>query len=111
MKMNSTVQCIGIKESAGEMEGKKFSSTKFHLVVDIADNTAGRSIGMESRPFTFGDATEFQKWAHQKSSWPAHGISVNCVFDVVAAADGKTKLTLLDIKPAQTVLSPQKQAA
>lgn len=102
MKMNSTVRCIGIKESAGVIEGKSFSSTKFHLVVDVAENSAGRSIGCESRPFTFGDATEFEKWANNKSTWPETGIFVNCVFDVVAAADGKTKLTLLDIKPAPT---------
>lgn len=106
MQMNSTVRCIGIKESQGEMEGKKFSSTKFHLVVDIADNTAGRSIGNESRPFTFGDASEFAKWAHLKVGWPETGLYVDCVFDVVAASDGKTKLTLLDLKP-----SAQKQKA
>lgn len=106
MQMNSTVRCIGIKESQGEMEGKKFSSTKFHLVVDIADNTAGRSIGNESRPFTFGDASEFAKWSHLKSGWPETGVYVDCVFDVVAASDGKTKLTLLDLK-----LAPQKQKA
>jgi hypothetical protein len=106
MKMNSTVMCIGIKESQGTMEGKAFSSTKFHLVVDIADNTAGRSLGKESRPFTFGDASEFKKWEHLKNSFPDAGILVACVFDVVAAADGKTKLTLLDIK-----LAPQAKAA
>jgi hypothetical protein len=106
MKMNSTVRCIGIKESAGEMEGKKFSSTKFHLIVDVAENSAGRSIGNESRPFTCGDATEFSKWENQKAAWPETGIYVDCVFDVVAAADGKTKLTLLEIKP-----SPRAKAA
>lgn len=113
MKMNSTVRCVGIKESAVEMEGKKYSSTKFHLIVDIAENSAGRSLGYESRPFPFGDATEFEKWAHLKNSWPENGIMVDCVFDVVAAAEGKTKLTLLDCKPARTAQnSPQvKQAA
>lgn len=99
MKMNSTARCIGIKESSGTFENKAFSSTKFHLIVDIADNTAGRSLGMESRPFVFGDATEFEKWAHLKNSFPETGLVCDCVFDVVAAADGKTKLTLLEIRP------------
>lgn len=99
MKMNSTVRCCGIKESAVTIEGKSFSSTKFHLVTDIADNSAGESCGFETRPFTFGDATEFQKWKSMKAGWPDVGIMVDCVFDVVAAADGKTKLVLLDIKP------------
>ena len=99
MKLNSVVRCLGIKQSAVEMEGKKYSSTKFHLVVDIADNSAGESMGMESRPFAFGDASEFDKWKHLKAGFPETGFLVSCVFDVVAASDGKTKLTLLDIKP------------
>lgn len=107
MKMNSTVRCQGIKESQGEMEGKRFSSTKFHLVVDVAENSAGRSIGSETRPFTFGDASEFSKWEHLGATWPETGIFVDCVFDIVAASDGKTKLTLLEIKPAAS----KKQAA
>lgn len=102
MKMNSTARCLGIKQSAVTMEGKSYSSTKFHLNVDVADNSAGEAIGFETRPFTFGDATEFQKWAHLKAGWPELGVMVDCTFDVVAAADGKTKLTLLDIKPARS---------
>lgn len=105
MKMNSTVRCCGIKQSAVTMEGKSYSSTKFHLIVDIADNTAGESCGFETRPFSFGDATEFKKWEHLKSGWPEVGVMVDCVFDVVAAAEGKTKLTLLEIKPTR-VASP-----
>jgi hypothetical protein len=101
MKMNSTVRCCGIKESDVEIEGKKFSSTKFHLIVDIADNNAGQSCGFETRPFTFGDSSEFKKWAHLKAGWPDMGVMVDAVFDVVAAAEGKTKLTLLDIRPAK----------
>ena len=102
MKMNSTVRCCGIKESDVTIEGKSFSSTKFHLIVDIADNTAGESCGFETRPFAFGDASEFKKWKHLKAGWPEVGIMVDCVFDVVAASDNKTKLTLLDIHPSKT---------
>lgn len=101
MKMKSTVRCCGIKESAVDIDGKKYSSTKFHLIVDIADNQAGESCGFETRPFTFGDASEFQKWKHLKNGWPDTGIMVDVTFDVVAAAEGKTKLTLLDILPAR----------
>lgn len=106
MKMNSTVRCCGIKESAVDIDGKKYSSTKFHLIVDIADNQAGQSCGFETRPFTFGDATEFAKWKHLKAGWPDVGIMVDCVFDVVAAAEGKTKLTLLSITPQRTAPTP-----
>jgi len=106
--MNSTVRCCGIKESDVSIEGKQFSSTKFHLIVDIADNTAGKSCGFETRPFTYGDASEFKKWEHLKAGWPDVGIMVDCVFDVVAAAENKTKLTLLEIRPARSAPVPAK---
>lgn len=100
MKMRSTVLCTGIKESKGDFEGKAFSSTTFHLIVDVAENSSGRSLGAVTRPFKFGDASEFEKWAHLEKSWPAIGIMVDCVFDVVAAADNGSKLILMEIKPA-----------
>jgi hypothetical protein len=100
MKMQSVILCTGIKESAGEMEGRKSSSTTFHLIVDVAENSWGRSLGSVSRPFKFGDATEFEKWAHLKNSWPSGGLPVFCEFDVVAGADNTTKLTLVSIRPA-----------
>jgi len=100
MQFKAKSRLLGIKQSAGEMEGKKFSSTKFHLLVDITDNTAGGAIGQETRPFTFGDATEYNKWSHLKDAFPEGGIAVDVVFDVASASDGKTKLTLADIKPA-----------
>lgn len=99
MKLNSQVICTGIKESKGEYEGRAFSSTTFHLVVDVAGNSAGRSIGSVSRPFKMGDADEFQKWQHLEKSWPAAGLLCDCVFDVVAGAGNDSKLTLLSIKP------------
>src|ERR1035437_3630099 len=104
MKMNSTALCTGIKESKGEFEGKAFSSTTFHMIVDVADNGAGRSIGAVTRPMKFGDASEFEKWAHLKNSWPVTGVPVACVFDVVAGADNATKLVLIDIKPANETI-------
>ena len=100
MKLNSQVICTGIKESKGEYEGRAFSSTTFHLIVDVADNSAGRSIGAVTRPFKMGDAEEFQKWQHLDKSWPAAGLLCDCVFDVVAGAGNDSKLTLLSIKPA-----------
>ncbi len=101
MKFQNTALCTGIKESKGEIEGKAFSSTTFHLIVDVAENSAGRSIGSVSRPFKFGDATEFDKWAHLSKSWPSGGLPVVCDFEVVAGADNSSKLMLLGIKPAQ----------
>ncbi|MDB5965397.1 MAG: hypothetical protein JWQ72_1897 [Polaromonas sp.] len=102
MKMKADAICTGIKESAGVFEETKkaFSSTTFHLIVDVAENTAGRSIGAVSRPFKMGDATEFEKWAKLKDRWPSGGLLCDCVFDMVAGPDNTSKLVLLEIKPA-----------
>lgn len=101
MKFQQNALCLGIKESKGEYEGRPFSSTTFHLSVDIADNTSGRSIGHVTRPFKFGDASEFEKWAKLAPSWPQGGLPVSCSFELVAAADNGSKLVLLGIQPAQ----------
>lgn len=102
MKMKSTIICTGIKESSGVFEETKkaFSSTTFHLIVDVAENGAGRSIGAVSRPFKFGDATEFEKWAKLKDKWPVTGLPCECEFDMVAGPENTTKLTLTAIAPA-----------
>ena len=100
MKFKQSALCTGIKESKGEIEGKSFSSTTFHLNVDLAENGAGRSIGVVSRPFKFGDASEFDKWSKLSASWPVGGLMCECDFEVVAAADNKSGLRLLGIRPA-----------
>jgi len=100
MKFQNTAICTGIKESKGDFEGKAFSSTTFHLIVDVAENGSGRSIGAVTRPFKFGDASEFDKWSHLAKSWPVGGLPCTCDFDVVAGADNKSNLVLLGIKPA-----------
>lgn len=107
MKFTNTAICTGIKESKGDFEGKAFSSTTFHLIVDVAENGAGRSIGAVTRPFKFGDASEFEKWANAGKSWPLGGLLCTCDFEVVAGAENSSKLVLLGIKPAP----PQKAAA
>lgn len=101
MLLKNTVICTGIKESAGEYEGRKFSSTTFHLIVDIKENGAGRSIGTVTRPFKFGDAAEFEKWAHLAKSWPAAGVPCDCTFELVAGAGNDSRLELKEIKPAK----------
>lgn len=106
MKMQSAVLCTGIKESSGTFEGKPFSSTTFHLNVDVAENTAGRSIGTVTRPFKLGDASEFEKWISFKGAWPASGLPCIATFDVVAGAENSSKLTLIALAPA-----PQGKAA
>lgn len=103
MKFKTLAICTGIKESKGQFEGKDFSSTTFHCVVDVAENSAGRSIGAVSRPFKCGDASEFDKWANMAKTWPSTGLAVECEFDMVAGADNATKLVLLSIKPAPAV--------
>jgi hypothetical protein len=105
MKFTAPAICTGIKESKGDYEGKAFSSTTFHLIVEVAENSAGRSIGSVSRPFKFGDASEFDKWTNFKNSWPASGLPCTCDFDVVAGADNSSKLTLLGIKPSTVASS------
>ena len=108
MKMQSQVVCHAIKESKGTFEGKPFSSTTFHLSVDMAENGSGRSIGSVTRPFKLGDASEFEKWAHLSQSWPATGLPCMGTFDVVAGADNSSKLTLLALVPES---QPQRKAA
>lgn len=109
MKMQSAVLCTAIKESSGTFEGKPFSSTTFHLHVDMAENSAGRAIGVVSRPFKLGDSSEFEKWAHLKSAWPATGLPCLATFEVVAGADNASKLMLLDLRPASQ--AQEKKAA
>lgn len=99
MKMQSQVVCHAIKESKGTFEGKPFSSTTFHLAVDMAENGSGRSIGSVTRPFKLGDASEFEKWASLANNWPVTGLPCLGTFDVVAGADNSSKLTLLALVP------------
>lgn len=105
MQMQSNVVVHAVKESAGEFEGRAFSSTTFHCEVDLKENSAGRSIGRVTRPFKLGDAKEFDKWlpfAHQITQG---GIPAVATFDMEAAKEGPggsgVKLTLVAIRPAQ----------
>ncbi|MDD5333643.1 MAG: hypothetical protein PHS32_07900 [Rhodoferax sp.] len=104
MRMQNEAVIHAIKESVGSFEGKAFSSTTFHLEVDLKDNGAGRSIGCVTRPFKFGDASEFDKWVHLGKSLP---IKATAFFDVEAIKEVQggsgVKLTLVDIKPLETV--------
>lgn len=105
MEFESDVLCFGIKESSGTFEGREFSSTTFHLETNLAENSSGRSIGIVTRPFKFGTASEFEKWNHlSKTPFP---IRVKARFSVQAGADNSTSLKLVDIKP----ITHQKPAA
>lgn len=99
MKMKNQAVLHGIKASKGDFEGRGYDSTTFHLAVDMGQSSNGESIGVVTRPFKFGDSTEFQKWQHLKSSWPLGGVMCDCEFDVVAGSDNSVKLTLLAIQP------------
>lgn len=99
MKMQSTAVLHGIKSSKGEIEGRGFDSTTFHISVDLGQSAMGESIGVVTRPFKCGTSEEFKKWQHLKNSWPLGGVPVQCEFDIVAGAEGAAKLTLLSIKP------------
>lgn len=100
MKMQSTALLLGIESSKGEFEGTKYDSTKFHLSVDLGQKSNGKTLGLVTRPFKFGDSTEIEKWTHLDAHMRAgKPIPVKCDFDVVAASDG-VRLTLLGIEPA-----------
>jgi hypothetical protein len=102
MRMKSHVVLHGIKESKGEYEGRAFSSTTFHLEVDLGQNNAGRSIGRVTRPFKLGDASEFDKWAHNAAALPLH---CEAVFELEAGKED-AKLKLVELVPIS-----QKKAA
>ncbi len=100
MKMQSKAVLHGIKASKGEIEGRGYDSTTFHLSVDLGQSGNGESIGVVTRPFKCGTSAEFDKWKHMKNTWPVGGVAVDCEFDIVAGADQTAKLTLLAIKPS-----------
>ncbi|MDO9195870.1 hypothetical protein [Rhodoferax sp.] len=105
MEMQSKVIVHCVKESVGAFEGKAFSSTTFHCEVDMKENGAGRAIGRVTRPFKFGDAKEFDKWAHLGKSLPC---SADAIFDIEAVkeVDGGSgiKMVLKSITPSEIVL-------
>jgi len=96
MRFQSEVIVHGIKESQGSIEGRSFSSTTFHCEVDLAENTAGRSLGKATRPFKFGDAKEFDKWTHLGNALPLKAIAT---FEVSAASQDGSKMVLVEIRP------------
>jgi hypothetical protein len=98
MRVTTEVIVHAVKESAGEYEGRAFSSTTFHCEVDLKENGAGRSIGRVTRPFKLGDAKEFDKWAHLGAALP---IKAKATFDLEAAREDGTKMTLLEIVPVE----------
>jgi len=103
MRFQSEVIVHGVKESQGSIEGRDFSSTTFHCEVDLAENSAGRSIGRATRPFKIQDAKEFDKWAHLGESLP---IKAMATFEMAAAAQDGTKMVLVDIKPLARAHAP-----
>lgn len=85
-----------VKESAGTFEGKAFSSTTFHMEVDLKENGAGRSIGRVTRPFKFGDAAEFEKWVPHADKFP---LKCEALFEMEASREDKTSLKLVGLRP------------
>jgi len=107
MQFKSEVIVHGVKESQGSIDGRAFSSTTFHCEVDLAENSAGRSIGRATRPFKLGDAKEFDKWAHLGQSLPLKAIAT---FEMSAAAQDGTKMVLVDIRPIEQAKPAPKAA-
>lgn len=103
MRMKSESTLMGIKATEGEIEGNKFSSTTFYLPADLASSAMSKTMGVVTVPHKFGDASEYQKWAHLEKSFPVAGLPVNVEFDVVAGKDAKgndtAKIQLVAIMP------------
>lgn len=99
------VICHGIKQSEVEIDGKHFSSTTFFLPAELVENSAGKTLGSVTVGYKFGDAKEFDKWAHLSNSWPESGMPVTVQFEHVAGRDARGKdtgkLQLIAIVPAQ----------
>src|SRR4051812_17982385 len=106
MQFQSKVTVHGVKESEGTIEGRAFSSTTFHCEVDLKENGAGAAIGKATRPFKLGDASEFKKWEHLGNSLP---IEADATFEMKAAANDKSEMVLVSIRPV--VRSPAPIAA
>ena len=102
MQFSTNAVLVGIQCSKGEYEGRAFDSTTFHIAVDLGEKSTGETIGQVTRPFKLGTSTEFAKWKNFKGKWPAGGVKVDCVFDIVAGAENSSKLTLIDVKPSAT---------
>ena len=81
-------------------------STTFFLAIDLGTSSFGESIGQVSRPFKCGDSTEIEKWKAYKSSWPAGGVAVDCVFEMAAGSQDSSKMVLVSIAP-----TPRQKAA
>lgn len=108
-----SVLCFGIKQSEVEFEGKKFSSTTFYLPADLAESSAGKTLGAVTVPYKCGDASEFNKWAHFSNSFPSAGLPCTAEFELVAGKDSQGKdtgkLQLIGIRPMAA--ADQKKAA
>lgn len=104
MKMQSAVVLHAVKESKGQIEGRDFSSTTFHLEVDLKENNAGRSIGRVTRPFKMGDASEFDKWQHLGNSLP---LQCEATFELEASREDGAKLKLVGLTPVDRAKQPK----
>ncbi len=95
--------CFGIKQSATEFEGKKYSSTTFYLPAELSESAAGKTLGSITVPYKCGDATEFEKFAHLSNSWPEGGLKVTVQMELVSGKDAQGKdtgkLALKSIRP------------
>ena len=90
---------LGVKESKGSFEGRAFDSCTFHLVIDSAESSSGRSLGCVTRPFKFGKGAEIENWTPYEQQMKTGGLLVEAEFLMVAGADKAVNMQLLGIKP------------
>lgn len=100
MRFEAQAVLHGLNSSKGEFEGRPYDSTTFHLAVELPERATGEKMGNVTRPFKLGTSEELQKWKGYKDKWPANGVNVSCIFEMVAGVGNESKMILVDVRPA-----------
>lgn len=106
MGIKSQFLLMAVKESKGSYEGRAFDSCKFHLVVDVTDNSSGRSVGCVTREFKFGKGSDIELWLPYDQQMKTGGVLVEVELGMVAGADKAVNLQMLSIKPVHPPATP-----
>lgn len=95
MKFISEVKVTGMKPSKGVMEnGTAYNSTKVYVETAL-DDTKGK--GFASAEYSFGEASEFDKFRHLPFPFMAH-------VEMEIVSSGKTQKTVVrGVKPIANV--------
>ena len=70
MKLQSQAVLHGIKSSKGEIEGRGYDSTTFHISVDLGSASNGESIGVVTRPLSAAPPKNSRSGRTSKTTGP-----------------------------------------